>query len=263
MRAGFFLALSFLCAVAAEGQSASPKADELPKFEVATMKPNIKGGVIGLLTYPGGRIVCGVCSLHMMMTYAFDVRELQIVGGPSWMDKDRYDVEAIPPEDSPARKLRPASMKAPPTLEQRQMLQSLLVERMGLHYHRETRIGAVYWMLRTKRKFTPNPAKDRDEVPFMSIAVFQGGVGNGEMTGENTTMSYMALRLSSLLRLPVVDKTGIDGSFDFDVPAPEPANADMMTAAIAGLSQLGLKLHEAKGPIEYIVVDGATKPTPN
>jgi uncharacterized protein (TIGR03435 family) len=262
----FFLVFGLLfggVAGAALAQEASAEPAKLPEFEVATIKPNAKGGMMGLYTYPGGRIFCGLCSVQLMTVYAFDVREFQVVGGPKWISGDRYDVAAVAAEDSPARNLKPASIGTPPNSEQRLMLQSLLIDRFGLKYHRETREGPVYWMVRTKKKFDANPAKDKDAVPFMTVAGYHDGVGNGEMMGENTTMAYMARRLSDILRLPVVDKTGIEGSFDFDVPAPEAANADLMNATLEGLDRLGLKLKSEKGPVEYIVVDSASKPTEN
>jgi uncharacterized protein (TIGR03435 family) len=73
----------------------------------------------------------------------------------------------------------------------------------------------------------------------------------------------MARRLSDLLKLPVIDKTGVEGAFDFDVPAPEPANADPMNATLEGIKQLGLKLESRKGPVEYVVIDEVAKPTEN
>jgi uncharacterized protein (TIGR03435 family) len=262
----FFLVFVLLFGAVAgvtPAQQAASAPPKLPEFEVATVKPNAKGGMMGLYTYPGGRIFCGLCSLQLMIVYAFDVRELQIVGGPNWTNNERYDVAALPPENSPARNLKPGSVSTPPNSEQRLMLQSLLMDRFGLKYHWETREGPVYWMVRTRRKFAATPRKDKDAVPFMTVATYHGGVGDGEMMGENTTMAYMARRLSDLLKLPVVDKTGIEGSFDFDVPAPEPAHADLMDATLEGLKQLGLKLTAAKGPVEYIVVDSASKPTEN
>jgi uncharacterized protein (TIGR03435 family) len=143
------------------------------------------------------------------------------------------------------------------------MLQSLLMDRFGLKYHRETREGPVYWMVRTKKRFAATLAKDKDGVPFMTVATYHDGVGNGEMMGESTTMAYMARRLSDLLKLPVIDKTGVEGAFDFDVPAPEPANADPMNATLEGIKQLGLKLESRKGPVEYVVIDEVAKPTEN
>jgi uncharacterized protein (TIGR03435 family) len=258
-----FVLLSAVAAGLACARDASAQSGKLPEFEVATIKPNTKGGMMGLYTYPGGRIFCGFCSVQLMIVYAFDVRELQAVGGPKWMSSEAYDVAAVPPEDSPARSLKPGSISTPPSSEQRLMLQSLLMDRFGLKYHRETREGPVYWMVRTKKRFAATLAKDKDGVPFMTVATYHDGVGNGEMMGESTTMAYMARRLSDLLKLPVIDKTGVEGAFDFDVPAPEPANADPMNATLEGIKQLGLKLESRKGPVEYVVIDEVAKPTEN
>ncbi len=73
-------------------------------------------------------------------------------------------------------------------------------------------------------------------------------------------MAYTPQQLSRFLRLPVVDKTGITGSFDFDVPAPEEANADFTNATLEGLDTLGLKLKAERGAVQILVVDGAERP---
>lgn len=246
------------------GASPQGKAP-LPEFEVATIKPsNMSGtGVMGLYTYPGGRIHAGYSPLRRLIEYAFDLQTYQIEGGPSWIGQDFYDVDAIPPESSKARQLKPAGANAPPSGEQRQMLQALLIQRFGLQYHLETREGRVYWMVRNGKQLKLSPAKDPTLVPFMNVNVYHGGVGNGEMVGQNTSMAWMALRLSQILRLPVLDKTGIAGSFDFDVPAPEAANADRTNAALEGLETLGLKLQAARGAVTMLVVDHAERPGSN
>lgn len=235
---------------------------KLPEFEVATIKPS-KGGMAGLYTYPGGRIFCGLCSLRLMIVYAFNVREFQVTGGPRWIDTDRYDIAAIPPEGSPARKLQPSWISAPPSRDQREMLQSLLTNRFHLQFHRMTRAGNVLWLVRTKKKFGGSPSRDASTVPFMTVAVRPNGAGNGEVIGENTSMAYMAQRLSDILGLSVINKTGLEGSFDFDLPAPEQANADRTNATLEGLNRLGLKLVREKGQVEFIVVDNATPPSAN
>lgn len=266
MWAGGFLAFVLLGVTATAGRAQSAAgAGKLPVFEVATVKPApaIPRGMVGLYTHPGGRIECDNCTLEMLAQFAFEAPAFRITGGPAWMRAKRYDVVGMPPEDSAARQLRPAGPNTPPTEEQREMLESLLMERFGLRYHRETRIGPVFWLVRTRKEFGGTPARDPSAPPFMSVMRYHGGEGNGEMVGRSATMAYMATRLSTILRLPVIDKTAIAGVWDFDVPAPEAANADIANATIEGLAQLGLKLKKKKGPVAYIVVDSVTEPTPN
>lgn len=218
---------------------------------------------MGLYTYPGGRIFCGLCTLRALIADAFYVYEFQVTGGPPWIDTLRYDVAALPPEDSPARRLRPAWSTAPPSQDQREMLQTLLDDRFHLQVHRVTRPGRVFWLVRSRKKFGGSPTQQSGAVPFMSVMVFSDGNGSGEMKGVNTSMAWMAQSLGDILGTPVIDKTGMEGSFDFDIAAPEPAHADTTNATLEGLDRLGLKLVREKGPVEFIVVDSATPPGAN
>jgi hypothetical protein len=103
----------------------------LPSFEVASVKPyDINSGShMGIYTYPGGRVVAGYCTVKMLMECAFDVQPFQVSGGPEWINHIKYDINAIPPSSSPASKLNPPNPKVQPNEEQRQMLQSLLMDR--------------------------------------------------------------------------------------------------------------------------------------
>ena len=82
----------------------------------------------------GGRVMVGYATVDMLMSCAFNIQELQIAGGPDWVGKDRYDVEALPPDLAPSRKL--TGFIANPTDEQQKMLLSLLVDSFGLKFHR-------------------------------------------------------------------------------------------------------------------------------
>lgn len=110
-----------LPAVAAQDTAAGAQGKaQLPEFEVATVKPSNMGGtgLMGLYTYPGGRIHIGYSPLRALIQYAFDLQAFRIEGGPAWIGHDFYDVDAIPPETSKARQLNPASPNAPPSSEQ-------------------------------------------------------------------------------------------------------------------------------------------------
>jgi len=259
-----FTALLASGAVAQSGSAAGGGA-KLPEFEVATVKPSNMngGGVRGPYAYPGGRVHIGYSPLRAMIQFAFDLQAFQIEGGPAWIGRDFYDVEAVAPETSPARELNPASPGMPLNSEQRLMLQALLVERFGLKYHFETREGRVCWLVRKGKQLKMTPAKDTTVAPTMVVTTYHDGVGNGEMVGRNTSMAWMAERLSRYLRVPVVDKTGIAGSYDFDVPAPEEAHADITNATLEGLEALGLKLKAERGAVRILVVDSVERPGSN
>jgi uncharacterized protein (TIGR03435 family) len=157
----------------------------------------------------------------------------------------------------------------PMNAEQRQMLQSLLISRFGLKYHNESREGPVYFLEKSKGGLTkavkPTEPKDQGNVPRM-IVVRYGGSDVKEqypLYGRNTTMAYVAQRLSDYLHHPVIDQTGIEGAFDFDIPGTTDLETDILTATFGEVKELGLTLKAGKGPVQTIVVDSATRPTEN
>ena len=153
-------------------------AKKVPEFEVASIKPNnpYAGGIAGFLAFPGGRIVIGGTTVKMLLYYAFDVRESQIVGGPDWIGRDRYDVVALsPPADSKEGHPKPPPVRATPSDEQRKMLQALLADRFGLKCHREARQASVYLLSRGKNKLQMVESQDKTRDPRGGLVIKQGG----------------------------------------------------------------------------------------
>jgi uncharacterized protein (TIGR03435 family) len=264
--------LIFITATTLLGQSAAtstnPPTDEttkLPAFEVATIKPvNPNGGrIVGFLSYPGGRVIVGYAKVQMLLYYAFNVQDYQISGGPDWVNKDRYNIEALPPDSSPSRLQKATPFIANPSDEQRKMILSLLVDRFGLKYHREIKEGPVFLLTRDSKTLQMQPPKDPDADPRAILTVWQGGIIDGDAVGINTSMPYLASRLSDYLHRTVLDQTGLKGSYDFHVDPYDPTNTDITSAAIESLKRIGLKLKAGKGPVETIVIDSVTRPTEN
>jgi uncharacterized protein (TIGR03435 family) len=258
-------------AVETSSDNAQTAAAKLPQFEVATIKlSDIKhGGKAGPYTYPGGRVEVGFSSLKSLVRYAFDVSSFQVTAPEKWMNETLYDIAAIPAEDSPARKLNPPDIGMPMNAEQCEMLQSLLISRFGLKYHVESREGPVYFLEKSKgglnKAVKPTDPKDRGNVPKMVVVMYGGDDVTEQypLKGRNTTMAYMAHRLSDYLHHPVIDRTGIEGVFDFDIPGTNDLETDILTAIFGEVKELGLTLKAGKGPVQTIVVDSATTPTEN
>lgn len=237
-------------------------------FEVATVKlSGPQSRMLGTLTFPGGRILAQNRTLAQLMEEAFNVQAFQISGGQGWEHEIRYDVEAKPPANSKAAKSSPSNPKLPMSEEQREMLQSLLVERFQLKYHRETRQEQVYLLLKTNKRLMFQPAKDKNDYPW--IGGIHGGEKGGMITatgvaGINASMPLLATRLSGYMERPVLDQTGLSGSFDFGFESSaDEAHPDLISSILSSVQELGLKLVSAKGPIETIVIDHAEKPQEN
>ena len=130
-------------------------------------------------------------------------------------------------------------------------------------HHREEREGTVYFLVKTNKKLRLEPAKDKDAHPWAG-APQGGGFGSNGVAGTNITMPQLAARLSQVLERPVIDKTELDGPFDFKYEyAAGDANQDRATSILMSVQELGLKLESGKGPVQIIVIEHAEKPSAN
>jgi uncharacterized protein (TIGR03435 family) len=147
--------------------------------------------------------------------------------------------------------------------EQRQMMQTLLAEQFHLKYHREEREGIVYFLVKTKKKLRLEPAKDKDAYPWAGSP--EGGMfAETGVAGTNITMAQLAARLSGALERPVIDRTGLDGAYDFRFEyAGDEAESGRATSILMSMQGLGLKLEPGKGPVQTMVIDHAEKPGAN
>jgi uncharacterized protein (TIGR03435 family) len=219
----------------------------------------------------------------MLITFAYDIREFQVTGGPGWVGSDRYDLlakaeRAAGTEEGPTdfRKMSDAQREAK-TKEMRERVRALLADRFHLTVHRETKEGSVYALVVAKNGSKLQEGKEAPDGP-------QGlRGGRGELTGMLASMQMVVNFLSGQLGRPIIDKTDLKGKYDFKLKwAPdmgtgggpmEPKNPggegppastpDGPTLFTALQEQLGLKLESQKGPIEMIVIDRVEKPSEN
>lgn len=251
-------------------------ADANPSFEVATIKPNDSGATrIQGLVMRGRTFLTRASSLEDLISFAYDVQTKQIVNGPSWMDTERYDIEAVP--DAPG---------TPNTEQIRIMIRKLLTDRFKLSFHQEKRELPAYVLTVGKNgeKLTPTEAKG--QLPGLG---FGPGTGGLTLHVMNATMSDFTGFLQILvLDRPVVDRTGLAGRYDFQCtfapdesefgghpprfPAPGESNGSTGstadTATAPGLfdavqQQLGLKLSAEKTDVNVIAIDHVDHPSPN
>ena len=243
--------------------------DKLPTFDVASIKPSSPNNyeINGAYTYPGGRVECIGCTLQYLAMLALDVQSWQISSGPAWIDISkgtRYDIEAKPPESSPAIKLNNPVKKTPPSAEQRQMLQSLLMDRFHLKFHVEKRDGFVYILSRGNKPLKLQPPKDPEGFHWAGQPGGGAVVRGSGVAGTNISMPELAARLSSFLGRPVQDQTGLAGTYDFEYrTGNDDQDSDLTTGISASMREIGLKLAQGKGPVDTIVIDHVEQPTAN
>jgi uncharacterized protein (TIGR03435 family) len=239
----------------------------LPEFEVASIRPSgpNQRELNGIYTYPGGRIACKGCTVQYLIMSAFDVQKFQISGGPDWITLvggDRFDIEAKPPGSSPSTQSNPSISKLPPNEEQRRMLQSLLIDRFALKFHRATKEGSVYILTKGEKELKLQPPKDKNGFPW--AGGITGGWFGGGIHGDNISMVQLAVRLSRFFERPVLDRTGLQGSFDFEYrTGTEDNDADIPGFLIQSMKEIGLKLSSGKGSVETIVIDHIERPSAN
>lgn len=236
---------------AAYAQEARP-----PAFEVASIKPNKSGAVRAQFRPEPGRLTVTNFSLKFIMEQAYGLRGYQIVGGPGWLDSDKFDIVAKAEGNADKHQVR-------------LMLEPLLADRFKLAVHRETREMLVYELVVAKGGPRLQDAEGRKPPP-RSTAETQVGRVIG-------SASVFADWLSGRVGRPVFDKTGISGNHNFtlvmrrDAPlsaAEDPASAlanSSVPASIFGAleEQYGLKLQSRKAPVEVLVIDHVEKPSEN
>ena len=279
------LSLCFAGAVAI----AVPAQEKDATFEVASVKPNKSGDSNGMLRMlPGGRVSASNMPIRPIITFAYQLAQYQLVGGPGWLTTDRYDLVAKM-EGDPGPVFAPSGTAPNPM---QLALRNLLEDRFKLKVHRETRDMDIYALVMAKPGGVPGPslkpttqdcaaaaaAAQRGAppssaatgVPFCGI---QGGPGRIRFGG--LPASALAQAFSGPAGRMVVERTGLTGAWDFELTyaaegrgapggadaAPADPNAPSLFTAIQ--EQLGLKLESTKGPVDVLVIDSVERPTEN
>ncbi|MBZ5585240.1 MAG: TIGR03435 family protein [Acidobacteriia bacterium] len=266
------------------GQSADP-----PRFAVASIKrspstvPLSMAVPMGVGYRPGGRLTAGNAPLTMLIQRAYSVQGFQVVGGPSWISTEGYDIEAKPEGNTDQKRMW-------------LMLQTLLADRFKLSMHRETRDLPVYDLQAVKSgpklpapqggacaevlTTLPEAGQPRPAPPC-GPGLVKAGTGL-TMLGFSVSMPAFAKQLSLIVGREVIDKTGFTGRFSLHLEfaiddalagLPDPVGPDASgqpadpaarpTIRTALQEQLGLKLEVSKGPVDVLVIDHVERPTEN
>jgi uncharacterized protein (TIGR03435 family) len=241
-----------------------------PAFEFATIKPvDTTNGIMdaGVRVYPGGRLVIHALPLKALIVAAYDADYWQLSGGEDWTEKNVYDVEAKPAAQTGTYSLR-HSRNWIGDERLRQMLQTLLTERFQLRVHRETKIGPVYLLETSGKKIPLRPTKYAEDRPVMGLPGFSGEIEHvgGHWFLFNASVPQLAKFASNyVLHKPVIDRTGLEGSFDYRDPDVriDQGNGDFEGSFAVFIRDIGLKLTSSKGPVETFVIEHAEKPSAN
>jgi uncharacterized protein (TIGR03435 family) len=147
------------------------------------------------------------------------------------------------------------------------MMRALLAERFKLVTHHEVRSLPIYSVVIARGDGRLGTSLRPSTEPRRLV---QDGLGVFIVRGE--TIERLAVRLSQAARRPVVDRTGLSGTYDIDLhfaplglatatgaDASPPTDAPSIFTAVQ--EQLGLKLEATTAPVDVLVIDHVEKPT--
>jgi uncharacterized protein (TIGR03435 family) len=284
------LVTATVLSVAAPSAIRQPGTDATkPAFATASVRLNTSGNTDKGITrpQPGGGFTATNVTLRELVEYAyqrhaFDRRE--VTGGPAWVDSDRFDVVAKAPSEhvvDPDGSFR----------QTWSMLGSLLAQRFKLKVHEENRDQTVYALMLAGADGKLGPKLRKSDIDCGAVMKgqhppMQPGQGPpcglktppGRLFANTFTMPAFASLLSGHVDRLVVDRTGLEGRFDFELEAAEikappnykPGPSDLALPPAAGPSifiavreQLGLKLEPQMAPVPIVVIDHAERPIPD
>jgi uncharacterized protein (TIGR03435 family) len=264
----------------------------VPSFEVATVKPNHTGDGSTSIWRRNGSYRVQNLTLKEIIRIAYGLQsETQVSGGSDALLAQHFDINAKV-EDQ-----QQASMAKMSSEDQRQqmalMLQSLLAERFMLKVHWQKKELPVYALVVGKDgpKFKPfapqsetreaslKPAASSAAHPGFSMTVNSAGA---EVTAIGEPIDALARMLANQKEAEgrsVIDRTGLNGKYDYtmhwtpqqdaqtpkaaDIGISQPAGGDGPSLFTALQEQLGLKVKADKGEVATIVVDHVEQPSEN
>ncbi len=263
--------VSFLsCVALLAGTAFSQSTEPSLKFEAADVhvSPKTRNEYLRGPFRRNGLYELRLANMVDLIRIAYGVEADKVLGGPNWLEMDRFDVTTKLPADS-----TPETGKI--------MLQALLADRFKLVLHKDTRSIPGYQLTAGKHpllkksegtgdtgcKFIPPVPPAPGSGPF--LPVFAESCRNMTMAAFVAALPNMPGTFQYLSGETAVDKTDLPGAWDFDFKyslrgAPIGAPGETITFFDAIEKQLGLKLEASTFPMPVLVVDSVNeKPTDN
>jgi len=223
-----------------------------PAFEVASVRVGdphpapLPPGASPISPFPTNRFFAHNVNLRLIIAVAFGADE-RYIEGPEWLDSSNYSIDA---------KVEGDQMLAYDQIKP--LVQNLLAQRLGLKVHHISKLSAGFELVIAKGGPKLQPAKG-DGKPW-------GQILPNRIDSWNYSTGALASILSRPAGQPVVDKTGLTGTYDFKLSyasANDP-NSSLPDFFTALQEQLGLKLVPQKVLVDILVIDHVDKiPTEN
>ena len=254
-------------------------------FDVASIRPNTSGALGGRFrVFPGGRLRVRNFTLRRLVARAYGIDIRQVLNGPPWIDRERFDIEAT---------VGDIGVQADDVLV-RAMLRNLLAERFQLQTTfeaRETRYYAlvvVNQQAELPRGIRPSAVSCNDFRERLEREGPQAVRAAGSYCGLWFTLtssglltvrsdaapmtelaSYLQVHAGRLIR----DETRLDRLFTINLtfrPEPTAFNSAVASSATDGLplsaaleQQLGIRLEPRRGDVDMLIVTNAKRPSRN
>ena len=272
-----------LIAQAANPPSATPPAATQPSATQPTVTPpTIKFDVVVLkLCAPNDSVAYNTIStgdswqrhcrpIRGLLDLAYGGGSTYLLKGePDWVDTDPYDfVAKVAPEDVATWQKMDNSTK-------RLMVRAVLPEVLNLKVHTEIQSRPIYNLVVAKGGPKLTPSKPDLNAPTDPQTLVRGTfqwVDFEEAAYTNSTMLDLAGGLAARLDRDVIDKTGLNGRYDFHMKPlpyqhydPKTTNVEDIDFAgiIEGVKNLGLRLEPGKANTTVIVIDHVERPAEN
>jgi bla regulator protein blaR1 len=198
-------------------------------------------------------------TVRALIAFAYFAMPYEVVEGPEWIDRDRFDVVAV----AQGRSVR----------DNYTMVQTLLADRLSLRLRKEMREMPVYVLLKARDDGRLGPGLrpvtiDCNERRASGQSPCFISPGRGSLRA--VAMQWSAVWFAGSLDRPLIDRSGLSGQFDVELKwtqdaltATGPADVDSVSLPTALREQLGLKLEPARAPIDVMVVEHVQRPSEN
>jgi uncharacterized protein (TIGR03435 family) len=280
--------------LSAQAKAAPERPVPLDTFDSVAIKPSALGRVSRITMPADGRFIATNVSLPMLIRFAYQIQNFQIVDSPRWMDAATFDIEA-----TGAREPAPQPRGTPRV---RARVRHMLADNFKLKVRRETRDLPMYELViaRSDKRLGPQFRPSTVDCAALARNFGRGAAGAppsedltgcgvrmqpGVVAGGGVRVAELALMLSRLTGRAVEDKTKLSGVYDlhlefFHELAPqreEPATAGAATGTTlpadgrveirqtiftAIQDQLGLRLQPTRGPVDVLVITNVEQPEP-
>jgi bla regulator protein BlaR1 len=256
---------------AASSPSAAPSATIKPSELNTPTYAGSKTHMTRMMIGPGKFDARNV-TLRALIQEAYGVQANQVIGGPDWLDTAAFDVN-LKTGKSEAGDGNQEKLMAENVTLSRSMLRALLADRAKLALHTATKDLETYSLTVAENgpKLQPAPAGESDDLKFQGTVrtgrqQMRMHIGGNQVYGigaQSTPLDDFVQQLSRQLGTPVINKTGLQGHYDFDLHWADgkgSSNASEPSLVDAVQEQLGLKLEPQKAPTQVLVIDHIEKP---